>query len=407
MPVYDYKALDKQGKKLKGIIDSDNEKKARGKLRAQGIYPVSLKENRNRTSQQSGRQYRLSLFDRIKSEEVSAVTRQLATLVGAGIPLVTSLSAIIEQSDNPSLKKVLVNIRENVNEGTTLSNALSEHRNLFSEIYVNMVRAGEASGSLGIVLDKLADFGEKQESLKGKIKSALIYPLFMAVIGTAILILLLTYIVPNITQVFEEMNKVLPAPTLFLLGMSNLLKSYWWGLIVGLLITVFMVKHMISKPFGRAVWDKMKLRLPAVGRLTQKVILVRFAATLGSLLESGVDLMASMKIVKALANNVEISEVIDSAMLDIEKGKSMTHALSSSIWFPPMFVQMISVGEQSGNMENMLHKAAAAYEREVENAIVGMTSLIEPVMIATMGGVVGFIVLSILLPIFEMNQMIG
>ncbi len=229
----------------------------------------------------------------------------------------------------------------------------------------------------------------------------------MAVIGTAILFVLITYIVPNITQVFSDMDKVLPLPTLFLITLSDILKDYWWVLLAAGFFMVAGVRWFVQTLYGRSLWDKVKLRSPVVGSVIRKVLLARFASTLGSLLGSGVDLMTSMKIVRTLIDNVHVAEVIDEAMLQIQKGQNMADSLSSSEWFPPMFVQMIAVGEESGSLEGMLKKVAKAYEREVETAIMGMTSLIEPIMIVAMGAAVGFVVLSILLPIFEMNQMIG
>ena len=407
MPVYEYQALDKKGKNIKGIVDAVSESQARSKLRSSGRYPVSIKESRSRSSSAGKKVGTVGFFERVRSEEISVMTRQLATLLGAGIPLIQALSSLVDQTDNSVLKKVIAQIKESVNEGNTLTQAIGEHPKLFSSIYVNMVRAGEASGSLDVVLEKLADFGEKQEALKGRLRAALVYPIFMAFIGTAILFVLITYIVPNITQVFDEMDKVLPAPTLFLLALSDFLKNYWWGLLIGGAIAVVSIRWFVEKPYGRNLRDLVKLKSPVVGPVIRKVILARFASTLGSLLGSGVGLMTSMKIVRTLVNNVQVAEVIDEAMTQIQKGENMADSLSSSVWFPPMFVQMIAVGEQSGNLEEMLKKVAKAYEREVETAIMGMTSLIEPIMIVAMGAAVGFVVLSILLPIFEMNQMIG
>lgn len=407
MPIYEYKALDDKGRKIKGLIDSDSEAQAKSQLRAKSIYLTNLKAGRARKAKHVYAEVGVNLFDRVKSEEVNVVTRQLATLLGAGIPLVPAISSLVEQTERAALKKVLVQIREFVNEGGSLTNALGEHENLFSNVYINMIRAGEASGSLNIVLERLADFGEKQQALNSRMLSALIYPIFMALIGSVILIILITYIVPNITQVFEEMDKVLPAPTLFLIWVSDFLKHYWWLFLIILLFTVFALRSFVRRPVGRKVLDYIKLKIPIIGKVNQKVILARFSSTLGSLLNSGVDLMTSIKIVKALTNNVCIARVLDESMVNIEKGKSMTLSLSNSPWFPPMFVQMISVGEQSGSLEKMLSKVSEAYEREVENSILAMTSLIEPIMIALMGTAVGVIVLSILLPIFEMNQMVG
>jgi general secretion pathway protein F len=407
MPVYEYRALDKKGKNLKGIIDAESESQARSKLRSSGKYPVAVKESISKSGLAGKKSGTIGFFERVRSEEINVMTRQLATLLGAGIPLVQALTSLVEQTGNSSLKKIIAQIKESVNEGNTLTQALGEHPKLFASVYVNMVRAGEASGSLDVVLEKLADFGEKQEILKGRLRAALIYPVFMAFIGTAILFVLITYIVPNITQVFNDMGKVLPLPTLFLIALSEFLKSYWWGLLIGACLMVLGVRLFVQKSYGRSVWDLIKLKSPVVGTVIQKVILARFASTLGSLLGSGVGLMTSMKIVRTLVNNVHVSEVIDEAIIQIQKGQNIADSLSSSVWFPPMFVQMIAVGEQSGSLEGMLRKVAKAYEREVETSIVAMTSLIEPIMIVAMGGAVGFVVLSILLPIFEMNQMIG
>lgn len=408
MPVFEYRALDAKGKNIKGIVDADSESQARTKLRSQGRYPVSIAVSRSRQSKAGSRGgLGFGLFERVKSEEISIMTRQLATLMGAGIPLVQALDSLVEQTRNAVLKKVIAQIKGAVNEGNTLTNALAEHPKLFSSIFINMVRAGEASGALDIVLERLADFGEKQEALKGRLRAALVYPIFMAVIGSAILFILITYIVPNITQVFNEMDKVLPLPTLLLISLSDFLKMYWWACLLVLGLAFIGLRSFILRPTGRSWWDFLKLKMFIVGPVVQKVILARFSSTLGSLLESGVGLMTSMQIVRTLVNNVHVARVIDDAMEQIQKGQTMTSALSDSEWFPPMFVQMVAVGEQSGSLETMLDKVARAYEREVETAIMGMTSLIEPLMIAVMGLAVGFIVLSILLPIFEMNQMIG
>ncbi|MBU1139770.1 MAG: type II secretion system inner membrane protein GspF [Proteobacteria bacterium] len=407
MPVYEYNALDQKGKSCKGLIDADNESSARSKLRAAGKYPVSLRESLNKGEKNRKQSFSNGLlFDRIKSDETYIFTRQLATLLGAGIPLINALASIIEQSSNPALKRVLAQVRDSVNEGSTLTNALARHPKLFSNIYINMVRSGEASGSLDIVLERLADFGEKQKALQGRLKAALIYPIFMAVIGTGILFFLISYIVPNITRVFTDMERVLPLPTRMLIFLSDALLNYWWLGVLLLLVFIFSIRLFLAQEKGRRIWDRIKLSLPVTGSVTRKIILARFASTLGSLLNSGVPLITSLQIVNSIVNSRPIGEVIEEAMEQIRKGKSMSHALESSVWFPPIFIQMIGVGEQSGQLEPMLEKVAQTYEREVETAILGMTSLIEPIMITAMGAAVGFVVLSILLPIFEMNQMI-
>ncbi len=406
MPIYEYKALDKKGKSCKGQIDAASESKARDKLRLSGKYPVSIRQNLKQKKSKGQAFLGGTFFERIKSDEIHIITRQLATLLGAGIPLINALASIIEQSSNPALKRTLADIRDSVNEGSTLTNALSPYPKLFSDIYINMVRSGEASGSLDVVLERLADFGENQKSLHAKLKAALVYPIFMAVIGTGILFFLISYIVPNITRVFMDMERILPLPTRILILASDLLRNYWWLGAIIVIGLVLLIRLFLARDSGRRTWDRIKLIFPIIGSVNRKIILARFASTLGSLLNSGVPLITSLQIVRSLVNNILVGEVIEDAIEKIQKGKSMSSALESSIWFPPLFLQMIGVGEQSGQLETMLDKVAKAYEREVETAIMGMTALIEPIMISVMGAAVGFVVLSILLPIFEMNQMI-
>jgi len=408
MPVYEYKALDQNGKNLKGIVNAESVSAARKKLRSAGNYPISIRESSGNLKEKGqGKRVSRNPFERIARKEVHIFTRQLATLLGAKIPLVPALASLVAQTNNLALQRIIALIKESVNEGNTLANAMAEHPKVFSNIYLNMIRAGEASGSLDIVMEKLADFGEKQEELKGKLRAALVYPCIMAVICVGVLFILITYIIPNITQVFLDMEKVLPLPTRVLIGLSDFFKDYWMAVVLGLGVVIGVVRIFIKSTFGRQVWDYFLLKIPVAGTVLQKIILARFASTLCSLLESGVGLIASMEIVKTIVNNRQVARVVDDAILQVKEGKSMTISLGNSQWFPPMFVQMVGVGEQAGTLEKMLQKVADAYEREVESAVLGLTALIEPVMIVGMGGIVGAIILSILLPIFEMNQMVG
>lgn len=407
MPVFEYTALDKSGKTLSGVIDADNKVAARQKLRGTGKFPVEVRETlpRNRTEKAAGLSLG-SLFSRIPAEEVQVMTRQLSTLLGAGIPLVASLDALIQQAESAALKKVLSYIKESVNEGNSLSSSLARYPNLFSNIYINMVRAGEASGSLDVVLDRLADFGEHQQAMRGRLKAALIYPVFMACIGSLVLFYLITFIVPNITRIFAEMNQVLPLPTIILMAISGFLRSYWWMLALVAFGLGTGVRQFVKQPQGRRIWDECKLRMPLFGPVNRKMALARFGRTLGSLLQSGVPMLTALQIVRNIVNNVLLATAIDESVVEIREGRSLNASLAKSRWFPPMVIQMIAVGEQSGELEAMLRKTANAYERETEAAIAGMTALIEPVMILLMGLIVLFIVVSTLLPIFEMNQLV-
>lgn len=406
MPVYEYKGFDRAGKNKKGIIDADSAITARQRLRGSGVFTIDIKEA---LSRQKGLPHSSALsnfFKRVKSGELSAATRQLSILLGAGVPLVSSLDTLMTQAANPLFKKILAQVKESVNEGGSFASSLSQHPKVFSEVYINMVRAGESSGSLDLVLDRLADFSERQQALRGRFKAAMAYPVLMFFVGSLILFFLITFIIPDILAIFGEMHKTLPLPTLILIGISSFLESFWWIVIFILAGTVFLIKRAIRNPSGRYFWDNVKLRIPVFGSINIKMAMARFARTLGSLLKNGVPLLNALKIVRNIVNNTQIAKAIDNAMDQIEAGKSLSTQLGQSRWFPPIAVQMISVGEQSGELEEMLNKIADIYEREAESQVMAMTSMLEPIMILVMGVIVGFIVISILLPIFEMNQMI-
>lgn len=408
MPVYEYKALDIRGKKLKGIIDADSVFAARQKLRKTNIFPVDLNETsvEEKNKMPAGRSIS-DLFKRVSLRDVSVMTRQLATLLGASIPLVPSLTALISQATHPKLKKTLAQIKVDVNEGNSLAKSISHYPGIFSTFYVNMVRAGEASGALDVVLERLADFNESQQALRGKIKAALAYPVFMFLIGSVVLFFLTTFIVPKITGIFSEMHQTLPGITIFLISISGFLKSFWMAIVLIIIGSFIGLRYMFTKTLrGQYLWDKIKLKMPLFGSLTHKMAVARFSRTLGTLLESGVPLLTALSIVKNVVNNRLIADAIAETSIDVEEGGNLSATLSKKRLFPPIVTQMISAGEQSGTLEKMLYKIADSLENEVESNITMMTSMLEPVMILIMGLLVGFIVISILLPIFEMNQLI-
>ena len=407
MPVYEYTALDGSGKNVNGIIDADSPVAARQRLRGTGVFPVEVKETTSKPKDlRPGSVSVSSLLKRVKPGEVSIATRQLATLLGAGVPLVASLEWLVSQITNPVLKKIMAEIKESVNQGNSLAYALADYPRVFSGVYVNMVRAGEASGSLDVVLDRLADLGEHQHALRSRFKAAMAYPVFMFFVGTLVLFFLVTFVIPKITPVFEEMHQTLPVPTVLLINASNFLKSFWWVILIAAAIGAVVLVQLKKTPKGQYVWDEAKLRIPIFGPVNRKIALAQFARTLGSLLQGGVPLISALQIVRNVANNVLIADVIDVAIEEIQAGKDLASPLGQSRWFPSIVIQMIAVGEQSGELETMLDKIADTYERDVGAQIMAMTSMLEPVMILIMGLIVLFIVVSILLPIFEMNQMI-
>ncbi len=407
MPVYEYTALDKAGKTKKGILDADSTVAARQKLRGSGIFPVEVKEALSKPKGiPSGPVSLIGLLKGVKPGEIFSMTRQLSILLGAGVPLVKSLEALMSQITNSMLQKIMAQIKESVNEGNSLAFSLSQHPKFFSNLYVNMVDSGEASGSLDVVLGRLAEFGEHQQALRGRFKAALAYPAFMSLIGTVVLFFLITFIVPNITKIFTDMHQTLPLPTVVLIEVSNFMLSFWWVILIAFLIGIVILKQSKKRPGAHYIWDKLKLHIPVFGPINQKIALARFGRTLGSLLQSGVPLITALQIVGKIVDNSLIARVIDNAIDEIQAGRSLAGTLDQSRWFPSIAVQMMSVGEQSGELEGMLNKIADTYEREVESHIMALTSMLEPVMILVMGLIVGFVVISILLPIFEMNQMI-
>ena len=407
MPVYEYTALNDKGKKLKGIIDAQNTGAARQKLRESNIYLTDLQEASGAKKSSPLRQPLGGLIRKVGARELTVMTRQMATLLGAGLPLVQSLTTLITQTSHPQLKTILAQIREEVNEGSSFSHTLTRYPEVFPAFYLNMVRAGEASGTLHLVLERLADFNEKQQALKGRVRAALAYPLCMFLIGSGVLFFLVTCVVPNGTRIFDEMHQALPLITIILIGVSRFLETFWWVIVAGLIGAFVALKYFLSKTQkGRVLLDRVLLALPVVGPINRKMAVARFSRTLGTLLESGVPLLASLEIVRNIVGNSLISDAIQQAGNDVREGQSLSAPLARSGLFPTISVEMISVGEQSGNLEPMLYRIAEAYEKEVESGITMLTSLLEPIMILVMGLAVGFIVVSILLPIFEMNQLV-
>lgn len=408
MPVYEYTALDSTGKQLKGIIDAASAIAARQKLRETNYFPVDLKESAagKKTEDLAGKSV-VSILRRIGPNETSIMTRQLSTLLNAGLPLIPSLNVLVNQTQNPELKKTLAQIRSEVNEGKSLSQSLADFPKVFPPYFVNMVRAGEASGKMDIVLERLADFSEKQQALKLRIISALTYPVFMLAIGTVVVFFLLAFVVPNITKVFDEMHQDLPMVTVVLIFLSKFLQSFWWLIVAALAGGGAALHYFFTRmEKGRYCWDTLKLKVPLFGRVNQKLAVARFSRTLGTLLQSGVPLLTALEIVKNIVNNKIIADAVQAAGEEVREGQSLSAPLARSGLFPPIATEMIAIGEQSGNLEPMLYRIADSYEKDVESSVAMMTSVLEPVMILTLGVVVGFIVVSVLLPIFEMNQLV-
>ncbi len=407
MPVFEYTALNAKGKNISGIVDCESVLAARQKLRSTKIYPVTIKEvSEHAQRKEKGKLPSISSFSRVRISEISMMTRQLSILLGAGFPLVKAMDTLIVQTESPAFKKSLSRIKDSIEEGKSFAASLSEYPALFSPIYINMVRAGETSGTLEIVLDRLADISESQAALNTKIKAALIYPCFMVIIGMVVLFLLITFVVPNMTSIFSDMGQALPLPTRILIGTSEFFGSWWWALAILIVASVAGFSVFRKSEKGQYLIDKIILTLPLTGTLALKLAVARFSRTLGSLLSNGVSMMGALDVVKNVAGNILIGNTIEEAAKEVEQGHELGQALNALKVFPYLSIQMIQVGEQSGELETMLDKVADVYEKEVEASIIGLTALMEPVIILALGVIVGFIVFSICLPIFEMNQLI-
>jgi len=407
MPVFAYKALDQSGKNVEGLKEADSPRSLRTVLRRDGLFLTEVVGEKSKTAASPEVNVRRWVGGRVKADDVAVATRQLAVLVNAGIPLVDALTALVEQVDHERLKRVLSAVKQRVNEGSTLADALAQHPKAFNNLYVNMIRAGETSGALDVVLFRLADFTESQARLRAKIVGTLTYPAAMMIIGTVIMGILFTVVIPKITKVFEDTKVALPWTTRFLIGFANFVHDWWWALGFVAAVGVWLFLRWRRTPAGRARWDVWILDAPVFGALIRQVAVARFSRTLATLLKSGVPLLTSLDIVRNIVGNTRLASVIEEARESIKEGESIAAPLKRSGEFPPLVYHMIAIGEKSGELEEMLGNVATAYDNQVETKIAALTSLLEPLMIVVMGVAVAFIVFSILMPILQINTIAG
>jgi general secretion pathway protein F len=411
MPVYHYKGYRNDGGAATGIIDAESPKVARVKLRKVGVFPtdmveqgavptVSITGSPGRPSVGIGRSPALSTTD------VAMMTRQLATLLVAGLPLVDALGVMVDQAEKKSVKSLMADIREAIRGGTAYSTVLGSYPREFSQIYVHMVRAGEASGALDQILFRLAEFLEKQLALKHKVTNAMLYPAVMMVIGISVLLFLMTFAVPRITAVFTSMKQALPWPTVMLMSISHFLADYWAVILGGVVLMVWAVRRAMKTETGQLTADRWLLKLPLIGDVSRMVAISRLTSTLATMLASGVQLLDAMDVAKRVMNNRVLEHAVEGARQNIREGETIAEPLKRSGEFPALVTHMVAVGERSGEMEEMLRRIAHIYDGEVDRVITRLTSLLEPIMILVMAVMVLFIVVAILLPIFEMGQMV-
>ena len=411
MPVYQYKGYRNDGGAATGIIDAESPKVARVKLRKVGVFPTDMVEqglattgSATRTSSKSvagiGRSPALSTTD------VAMMTRQLATLLVAGLPLVEALGVMVDQTEKKSVKSLMADIREEIRGGASYSAVLERYPREFSQIYVHMVRAGEASGALDQILFRLAEFLEKQLALKHKVTNAVLYPALMLIVGVSVLFFLMTFVVPKITAVFTNLKQALPWPTIVLMNLSHFLADYWAVILGGVGLIAWAMRRAMKTEAGQLTADRWLLKIPLMGEVARMVAISRLTSTLATMLASGVQLLDAMDVAKRVMNNRVLEYAVEGARQNIREGETIAEPLKRSGEFPALVTHMIAVGERSGEMEEMLRRIGQIYDGEVDRVITRFTSLLEPIMILVMGVLVFCIVVAILLPIFEMGQMV-
>lgn len=404
MPIFDYKAIDTSGKSRSGIVDADSPREARNKLRADGIHVVeiaTIEESRKKSAP------RRRLFTpRGDMRQLAVITRQFATLLGAGISAVDGLKALIDQTESRDLERVLRDVRERVTQGDTLADAMTNHPQWFNNLYVNMVRAGEASGQLDAILARLAIYITRQNRLRAKITSALTYPMVMCVVGVLVVVVLMTFVVPNLTSLFKKVGESLPAITVWLIAISKFFQNFWWTIPLAGVAGMMMIKSLKSTPAGRVRWDRFVMRVPVLGELVRKTAISRFATTMATLLNSGVSVLESLRIVQTVVQNEVLARTIDDVHKSILEGSDISTPLQASGVFPPMVGYMIATGEQSGQLEQLLANISEAYDEEIDISTQRLTSVLEPVIIVVLALIVLFVVAAIILPLMQMGSMV-
>lgn len=403
MAAFRYEAYDAAGHLQKGVLEADTARQLRAKLREQGLL-VAAVEALTEAAVTGGGSF--TWRRRLSGAQLSLITRQFATLLAAGLPVEQTLNALIEQADTDYQRHVLAGVRGEVLAGHPLARALQKYPRVFPELYVTLVAAGEQSGKLGEVMERLADYTESHQALRQKVGLAFVYPAIVTLVAGAVVLGLLAYVVPQVVSVFANTNQTLPWLTRALIGLSDFLRASWWLWLIAIVVAAWAARRALTHPGPRLRFHRLLLRLPLVGTMVRGVNSAQLASTLGILVGSGVPLLTALQAGAGVVGNLPMRQAVEEAARRVREGGSLSRALAAAKLFPPMLVHMIASGEASGRLVHMLERAAEQQSREMENRVMGLTSLLEPLLIVVMGGVVLVIVLAILLPIFEMNQLV-
>ncbi|PLZ01745.1 type II secretion system protein GspF [Burkholderia sp. WAC0059] len=404
MPAFRYEAIDTAGRTLRGVLEADSARAGRAQLRTQGLAPLAVEPAASRA--QGARSQRLALGRRLSQREQGVITRQLASLLIAGLPLDEALSVLSEQAERDYVRELMAAIRSEVVGGHSFANALTEHPRDFPGIYRALVAAGEHTGKLGIVLGRLADYIEQSNGLRQKILLAFTYPAVVTVIAFGIVTFLLSYVVPQVANVFASTKQQLPLLTVLMLGLSAYVRHWWWATLVGVAVVIWVVRRILAREGPRLAFDKWLLGAPLAGRIVRGYNTVRFASTLGILTAAGVPILRALQAAGETLSNRAMRTNIDHAIVRVREGTSLSRALGNSKTFPPVLVHLIRSGEATGDVTTMLDRAAEGESRELERRTMFLTSLLEPLLILAMGGVVLVIVLAVMMPIIDLNNLV-
>lgn len=405
MAKFYYKAKKNPQEIIEGLIEAETKELALNKVIQLGYFPIEIKEERPPIKKTLGG-LSFNLFKKISANNLSLFTRQLSDLLDSGVVLLKALEIIYNQTQNRYLKTIILDIKNSVRDGATLSEALNRHSEVFSQLYVSLVKSGELSGGLNTILNRLADFFEAEDEMRAKVKASLAYPLLMVVIGSATIFILVSFVVPRLIVMFVELSQALPLPTRILISASNFFAKFWWLIIIVIILIFVFLKRKARKREGKFAIDKFKLKFPFLGEFIKKVEIARFARTLGALLDNGVTIIPALEVVSQVAENEVLRRDIERMLKEVIDGSSLTNALAKSVYFPEVVMNMVAVGEESGSLEKSLFKIADSYEHQSDRTIKVITSLLEPIMIVVIGSIIGFIVVAMLLPIFQMNLIV-
>lgn len=404
MPRFNYQAMTKAGGTVTGTLEAANSAELIAKLKGSGYFPTSVSPE---VVEEKSKLAFLKHGRKVKASEVEFFSYQLATLLNSGVQLIRALAVASEQINNPTFRSAVDQVRYDVEHGSTLHNAMAQHDRIFSDLYINIIRAGETGGVLGLVLARLADFSEKQRKLKSAIIAALFYPAILIFVGTAIGLVLTLFVIPRLSSMFAELGSALPMPTQILMGITGFIKGFWWLIIILIVGIVVFLRQYAKTESGKLNIDRFKLRLPLAGGIYRTAALSRFSRTLGTLLENSVPILQSLAIVRETIGNILYRNIIETSEKEVERGESLAASLQRSGKFPALVTHMLSIGEESGNPEEMLAKLSEYYETEMDKQLERISGLVGPIIILVMALAVGFLVVAAILPIFEASSMIS